>query len=187
MKDGDKLDAIKVDQQGIKCWANAFVKETIEDTKIKIKFEFDTYHSERTVSRFSPEIAKLGEQTQGHREFRESLKIGDRVDCYDSSTSWYAATILGLETREFQDELIPMAHIAFRIYDISGDKVDEKGNKFFGWESTFDEWIPLYSARITEYQKYTKGEMDSVAAEKKNEEVKVVVDASDLVDDGLDD
>ena len=95
-------------------------------------------------------------------------------------------SVLGLETREFQDELIPMAHIGFRIYENNGDKVDDKGNKFFGWEQTFDEWIPLYSARITEYSKFTQGELDSVAAENKKGEVKVTVDVSEMVDDGLD-
>ena len=79
-----------------------------------------------------------------------------------------------------------MAYVAFRIYENNGDKTDEKGNKFFGWESTFDEWIPLYSARITEYSKFTQGELDSVAAENKKGEVKVIVDASDDVDDTLD-
>jgi len=29
-----------------------------------------------------------------------------------------------------------------------GDKKDPDGNKYFGWEPTYDEWIPLYSAKI---------------------------------------
>lgn len=41
-----------------------------------------------------------------------------------------------------------MVHIAFRLNHPDGDKTDSQGNKFFGWEEAWDEWLPLYSARV---------------------------------------
>ena len=41
-----------------------------------------------------------------------------------------------------------MAKIAYRVNHPMGDKKDPDGNKYFGWEPTYDEWIPLYSAKI---------------------------------------
>jgi hypothetical protein len=41
-----------------------------------------------------------------------------------------------------------MAKIAYRVNHPMGDKKDQDGNKYFGWEPTYDEWIPLYSAKI---------------------------------------
>lgn len=36
-----------------------------------------------------------------------------------------------------------MAKIAYRVNHPMGDKKDKDGNKYFGWEPTYDEWIPL--------------------------------------------
>lgn len=41
-----------------------------------------------------------------------------------------------------------MAEIAFRVDHPEGDKEDEKGNKFYGWDDKFDEWVPIYSAKL---------------------------------------
>ena len=48
-----------------------------------------------------------------------------------------------------------MAFIAYRVPDEKGDKTDKDGQKFFGWEDSFDEWITLYSPLIAEYQKFS--------------------------------
>lgn len=50
--------------------------------------------------------------------------------------------------REYKNEKIKMVKIAFRVNHPMGDKKDSDGNKYFGWEPSFDEWIPLYSAKI---------------------------------------
>lgn len=44
-----------------------------------------------------------------------------------------------------------MAQIAFRVIHSDGDQTDTDGNKFFGWDSSYDEWITLYSPRITKF------------------------------------
>ena len=44
--------------------------------------------------------------------------------------------------------MIPMIKIAFRVMNPQGDQDDGKGNKFYGWDESFDEWLPLYSTRI---------------------------------------
>jgi hypothetical protein len=42
-----------------------------------------------------------------------------------------------------------MVKIAFRVDHAEGDKKDENGHSFFGWDKEYDEWMPLYSARLS--------------------------------------
>lgn len=51
--------------------------------------------------------------------------------------------------------MIPMAKVAFRVNHPDGDSTDKDGNKYFGWQESFDEWITLFSARIAKYQTHT--------------------------------
>ena len=48
-----------------------------------------------------------------------------------------------------------MAHVALRVEHPDGDKKDEDGKSFYGWGKEFDEWMPLYSARIAPFQSNT--------------------------------
>lgn len=50
---------------------------------------------------------------------------------------------------------VPAVKIAFRMNHPDGDCTDTQGNKFYGWNDTFDEWINLYSARIAPYKQHT--------------------------------
>ena len=87
----------------------------------------------------------------GDAEWRESLKVGDHVDAFDSTQKWYACTVLGLETREIAGTELKAVQIAWRIEHPEGDKTDSAGKRYFGWDATMDEWLPLYSARIQKY------------------------------------
>ena len=89
-----------------------------------------------------------GTRAAGDAEWRESIKAGDLIDGFDSTSCWYACTVLALETREEGGVSLKSARIAWRINHPEGDKTDAAGNKFFGWEEAMDEWLPLYSARI---------------------------------------
>ena len=51
--------------------------------------------------------------------------------------------------------IVKMAHIAFRIYQENGTKTDEKGQKFEGWSTRFDEWISIYNPRIVPFNTKT--------------------------------
>ena len=44
--------------------------------------------------------------------------------------------------------MIEMAKIALRVMHPEGDKKDGQGNSFYGWDESFDEWMPLYTARL---------------------------------------
>lgn len=50
-----------------------------------------------------------------------------------------------------------MAYIGYRVNDPNGDKIDDQGNKFFGWEDKYDDWVPLYSSCLVKYQTHTDG------------------------------
>jgi hypothetical protein len=52
-----------------------------------------------------------------------------------------------------------MVYVAFRVHHPEGDKTDELGVRFFGWDEKFDEWLPLSSARIAKYQTYTDDQL----------------------------
>jgi hypothetical protein len=41
-----------------------------------------------------------------------------------------------------------MIKIALRVMHPEGDKKDGQGNSFYGWDESFDEWMPLYTARL---------------------------------------
>ena len=111
-------------------------------------FANDTRQLDREISIYSPEIAKAGAHTEADLAWRESLAVGNNIDCYDSTGWWYASTVTGLETQKVDGEDAPMIHIAFRMNHPDGDKTDAQGARFFGWEEAWDEWLPLYSARV---------------------------------------
>lgn len=163
----------------------------LTETKIKVAFPKDTHLCSRELSRYSNEIAKAGSKTEGEEEWREALKVEDKVDCYDSTGYWYSSHVIASETREHQLTEIPMVQIAFRIYHPEGDKKDKNGEKFFGWEESYDEWFPLYSARLNRFNTHTSENIDYMteAAQNKNSTTKASTDQSNNFDitDELDD
>jgi len=99
-----------------------------------VRFDKDTYHNDRIIYVFSPEIAAHLSKSKEQAEFREAMKMGDLIDCFDSTDMWYASEIIGEEEREFQKEIIPMVKVAFRVAHPQGDKTLPDGTKFYGWE-----------------------------------------------------
>ena len=77
------------------------MKQKSSDNKIKISFENDSHIYDREIGIYAPDISHLSEKSLSDQDFRESLKIGDFVDCYDSTKFWYASTIVGIDTKEF--------------------------------------------------------------------------------------
>lgn len=155
LAEGSQLEAIKIDP-GLecKCWATCVV-QSVGKGKVRVKFVGDSKTCDRDVDLWGPEIAPCGERSKEDDEFRASLAVGQRVDCYDGTRLWYAATILAREVKVYQSEPLDQVQIAFRVEHPSGDKTDKAGNKYFGWEEEYDEWMPERSARIAPYQKYT--------------------------------
>ena len=69
-----------------------------------------------------------------------------------------------------------------------GDKTDKQGNKYFGWEEEYDEWMPARSARIAPYQKYTTDSLENqTSAAQNTTTTKATEDVKGtLVDDSMD-
>ena len=62
---------------------------------------------------------------------------------------WYASTILATEARkQDNNQVLPMVHLALRVYVENGDKSDAENKKYFGWDKEFDEWVLASSARL---------------------------------------
>jgi hypothetical protein len=102
IKEGSKLDAIKVDpEHKVRTWSRCTVKTKVDDT-IEITFENDSYHCDQKMNIYSPEIALLESKTTEDYAWRASLVDGDFVDCYDSTGSWYRSTVMATEERQFK-------------------------------------------------------------------------------------
>mmetsp|Transcript_23130 Transcript_23130/g.22600 ORF Transcript_23130/g.22600 Transcript_23130/m.22600 type:complete len:87 (-) Transcript_23130:746-1006(-) len=80
--------------------------------------------------------------------WREQLNPGELFDAMDSTKVWYTSTVLEKEIRKYGETEIPFIKVGFRMYIQEGNKIDQNGKKFFGWSDSFDEWMPLYSARV---------------------------------------
>jgi hypothetical protein len=81
--------------------------------------------------------------------------VGTFIDCNDK-TSWNKAHVMEIKEVEVTPtRIVKMAHIAFRIYQENGTKTDEKGQKFEGWSTRFDEWISIYNPRIVPFNTKT--------------------------------
>lgn len=186
---GSELDAIKIDpnQKFQKVWSRCQVKSKKAD-RILVTYYKDLTIFDREISIYSTEIAQPGTQSEEEITWRSQLKAGDNVDCWDSTGFWYASTVMQIQEREFQGAKLEMAYIGYRVLHPDGDKTDDQGNKFYGWEDKYDDWVPLYSACLARYRTYTDGsfrDQTSAAqnsqntAQKKNEE-KGVEDSLDM-------
>lgn len=139
---------------------------------------------------WGPEIAPCGERSKADDDFRNSLAVGDRVDCFDGTGLWYAATILAREVKEFQGEQLQQVLIAFRVLHPEGDSTDKAGNKYFGWEECFDEWMTERSSRIAPYQKHTTESLENQTTAAQNANPSAAKASEDVksgqVDDSMD-
>jgi len=110
----------------------------------------------REVSRFSSDIAQLGEYSK-ETDWKKDLKPGDQIDAYDKAKQWYASTILEItEHTDNHRRKWPEAKVGFRIYYEDAQKVDDEGKKYDGWSNKFDETLPLCSAKVAKLYTYTK-------------------------------
>lgn len=94
--------------------------------------------------RTSPKIAPYGCRTTSW-EWRDKLKVEDRVDTFDTRGNWFLSTVL--DTREDKPGVRSL-YVGFRVYLEDGTKMDLKNRKYEGWTEQHDEWIPAYSIRI---------------------------------------
>ena len=99
---GSVIEAVKIEPLlNCKSWSKCIVKHKSSDNKIKISFENDSHIYDREIGIYAPDISKISEKSKSDEEYRESLKVGDFVDCYDSTKFWYASTVVGIDIREF--------------------------------------------------------------------------------------
>jgi hypothetical protein len=60
---------------------------------------------------------------------------------------------------------IDMVYVGWRIRHPDGDKTDGDGNKFYGWEDSYDEWLPLQSARLAPLHTHTDSSFKNMTSE----------------------
>ncbi len=92
--------------------------------------------------------------------------------------------------KEFQGEQLKQVQIAFRVPHPDGDKTDKAGNKYFGWEEYYDEWMTERSARIAPYQKHTTDSLENQTSAAQNANPSATKASEDVktlqVDDSMD-
>ena len=113
-------------------WARASITKKMggenagEGSKVIVSFPGDSSIYDRTISINSKDLAPITEgNTLEDEDFRKNLKVGDKVDVYDSTRFWYASTVMSIEERETQGQVLPMCYIAFRVEHPKGDKEDK--------------------------------------------------------------
>ena len=125
--EGMEVDAAKVEPLlECRCWARAKILKKItatgdDLTRVQLSFLEDSPIYDREVSINSKDLANPADGKSSESDFRAQLKVGDRIDCYDSTKFWYASTIIGLEVRQHQGLMLPMVYVAFRVEHEKGD------------------------------------------------------------------
>ena len=149
LKEGDMIDALQDEYIRASGWAQARIT-SIQNDLLRIEFLKDQMQADKMIDKHSLDIAPLGAKTTEIYEWKKGLKIGDMVDAYDKSI-WNKSTVLDLQETSLSDNRsYPIALIGFRIYIEKGNRQDERGN-FDGYSNKFDEWVPVYSPRISPY------------------------------------
>ena len=146
------IDAFKTDGNfKISCWSRGQIEEVFKDTKgntttVKISFVNDIQVSPLSVPIDSDLIAPLGTKSDVEEwNWRQNLKVGDKVDAMDRCSTWYIATVIVAEERA--EAKFPNLKIGFREYASNGDKSDAMGS-FFGFTEKMDEHIGSFTVRI---------------------------------------
>ena len=92
LKEGSLVDAVKIEpMMEVRCWAKAIVTKRIEPTnsnepaKVKVTFEDDKTSYDREISIVSQDLAPRDKNSEEEVKFREELKEGSFIDCFDST------------------------------------------------------------------------------------------------------
>jgi hypothetical protein len=146
LKKDDRLEIFTNEQQSanIVGWTTGRVLERTND-RLSILYDGQPEAAARSIFINSLEIQPYGSHTAGS-EWRTALKVGDRIDCLDTSAVWYESTVL--DVKKFEEGGGMSIQVGFRVYDAKGQKQDRDGKAFMGWGHTYDEWLSIYSLRV---------------------------------------
>jgi hypothetical protein len=166
LKAGDKVDALlhSYDTQRSQSrgagWSKAEIID-VDGDKLSLAFDLEPVLSNRTLDRWSNELAIAGTETAQIWQWKATLKENDLVDALDDTYTWRQSTLIRLYEEKEGDKVIPMALVGLRVYQANGPRSDERG-PYDGFGQRFDEKIPLYSPKITGYRtRSTKDKADA--------------------------
>lgn len=146
LKEGDRLDLAKTEKLvsgKAEGWVRGKVVK-VEDSVLHCSFDGYPSTTTREFYRNGQGVSPLGSRT-GNWEWRENLKVKDRVDALDTQHKWYLGTVL--DSRVNPDETKEL-FIGYRFYTPEGSKFDVNRERFEGWSSQYDAWINQYSVCI---------------------------------------
>ena len=154
LKEGELVDALlhHCDRTGSSRgagWSQAKIGRVDEDA-LHLEYLTEPKEADRSLDRWSVEIAPFESKTKEIYEWKKTLKVDDQVDVQDDTFKWLKATIIKLEEEEEDGRVIPMALVGLRIYLPTGQRSDERGS-YDGWSDRFDEKISIYSPRICKF------------------------------------
>ena len=185
LKVGDRIDAVKyVNKLEMECWGPAIIT-FIYQNSIEIKFENDSNRYNRTIDRYSSQIAQLGQYSSKYN-WKNDLKVGDHVDAVDDLNYWFASTIIDIEEHVGPNEKSgTLVKIGYRIYASHGTKTDLIERKFFGWSGKYDDWIQLFSPRIDKLYSHVWSKVYFKESKKFIEDIKVEDKDDPQIDDEM--
>lgn len=111
--------------------------------------------SNTVLDRWSNELAPFESQTKEDWKWKATLKAGDLIDGMDDCCNWYKSFIREIKDEEDDGKVFPVAKVGFRYYNATGRATDENG-KYDGFGEKWDELVPLYSCRITNFNTQSK-------------------------------
>lgn len=109
---------------------------------------------------FAWDLQPLGSNTKDNWDWRFNLKVGDRLDCYDTVGTCFNCTVVGasedvekdIDGKEYK---IKFVHIGFRIYDEEFGDADDEMGLYYGYKN-YDENINIASPRLYPYKTMAK-------------------------------
>jgi len=154
LKEGDKVDALlhHYDRMGSSRgsgWSQARIAR-VEQDALFLEYPMEPKESDRSLDRWSVEIAPFESKTAEIWEWKKTLKANDHVDVRDDAFKWLKATILQIDEVEENGRVAPLALVGMRIYTPTGQRRDERGN-FDGWSDRYNERMSVYSPRICKF------------------------------------
>jgi hypothetical protein len=154
MKEGDMIDSLLhyYDKGGSSRgsgWTKAKIGK-IEGDTVQLEYPMEPREADRTLERWSAELAQPDTKSKEPWEWKSTLKVDDQIDAMDDTFKWLKATIISIEEVDDQGRAFPMATVGMRVYVASGVRSDDRG-PFDGWGERFDEKISVYSPRLCQF------------------------------------
>lgn len=100
-------------------WTRATIAKIEEDT-LFLQYPMEARAEDRTLDRWSVEIAEHKTKTEESWAWKATIKVDDQLDALDDCGKWLKATIIAIEEVDDDKRVFPMATVGMRVYSATG-------------------------------------------------------------------